>query len=73
MSDYEERMIDIGNEVVEALTSITSKTLTTREQIAAMALQGIVANHETDGSFEAIAGDAVRYADDLLAKLKETK
>jgi hypothetical protein len=42
--------------------------LTKREYIAAMAMQGLLANEL--GSYDTVAADAVEYADALIEKLK---
>lgn len=45
--------------------------LTKREAIAAIALQGLLANPAVDGTHEDIAIDAVEYTDALIKELKQ--
>lgn len=46
--------------------------LTKRELFAAMALQGMLANPATDGSFNSsVADDAVAFADHLIKELNQ--
>ena len=44
-----------------------------RVYMAGCALSGLLACSNTKGNRETFAGEAVRYADDTLAKLKEPK
>lgn len=45
--------------------------LTKRELFAAMAMQGVISNPESSGSFETFAKEAVRYADALLKEMEK--
>lgn len=47
-----------------------SKGLSKRELIAAMALQGMLADHTRDGTFDEMAIRAIGFADALLAALE---
>jgi hypothetical protein len=52
--------------------SIAEVGLTKRELFAAMAMQGLLANPATDGTYSQIADDAVVYADQLIKELNQT-
>jgi len=45
--------------------------LTKRELFAAMAMQGLLADSESNGSYSEFANKAVSFADALLSKLEE--
>jgi hypothetical protein len=47
--------------------------LTKREYFAAMAMQGILANPECNASIEGYVKDAIKYADELLTQLNNSK
>lgn len=51
----------------------TAGGLTKRELVAAMALQGMLANSDTVGSLQNYAEQAAAFADALLARLKGTQ
>lgn len=57
----------------EGYSNIEYVGLTKREQIAAMALQGLLAGNVVCGSmgFDDFANDAVKLADALLAELEK--
>lgn len=51
----------------------SAQGLTKRELIAAMALQGILSDPNSKGTWNQFAECAIEYADALLAKLQETE
>lgn len=56
--------------------TIYSNGLTKREYFAAMAMQGILSDHDNQGytwNYEHVVADAVKIADQLINQLNQTK